>query len=346
MKRPTIKDVASQAGVSTTTISRFLNGKYDSMSEGTRNRIEQIINESGYRPSNIARSLKSKHSRLIGVIISDISNPFFSTLLDTINQKALRAGYSLLISISNNSAASELSLIKKYIDNGVDGLLINTVGCNNEIIEQISQSVPVVLLDRDIDTLRLPVVTSNNYELMEKILIHLKDECFDQAVLLTEDLSTSSIRRLRADAFQSVCQNLRFKGQIFEVEHKNEKQIENLICSLISPDSITAFITTNTLVLQALLDTIAKRNWKIGADLGVVSFDDFPWSSFIGISSVWQDSSKIGTEAFKLLTRAISSGKPPLYKASSRRKIIPGAFLIRKSSINQKSSPHKNGPAV
>ena len=74
MKQLTIKDIAAQANVSTTTISRFLNGKYDSMSLETKTRIEQIIKESGYRPNNIARSLKSKYSRLIGVIISDISN--------------------------------------------------------------------------------------------------------------------------------------------------------------------------------------------------------------------------------------------------------------------------------
>ena len=145
MKQLTIKDIAAQANVSTTTISRFLNGKYDSMSLETKTRIEQIIKESGYRPNNIARSLKSKYSRLIGVIISDISNPFFSTLLDTINQRALKAGYSLLISISNNSASSELKLLRKHLDNSVDGLLINTVGGNNEVISQISQSLAVVL---------------------------------------------------------------------------------------------------------------------------------------------------------------------------------------------------------
>ena len=191
MKQLTIKDIAAQANVSTTTISRFLNGKYDSMSLETKTRIEQIIKESGYRPSNIARSLKSKYSRLIGVIISDISNPFFSTLLDTINQRALKAGYSLLISISNNSASSELKLLRKHLDNSVDGLLINTVGGNNEVISQISQSLPVVLLDRDIEGLGLPVVTSNNRQLMEDILLHLLYFLlYDQCICLCPYLLT------------------------------------------------------------------------------------------------------------------------------------------------------------
>lgn len=262
MKQLTIKDIAAQANVSTTTISRFLNGKYDSMSLETKTRIEQIIKESGYRPNNIARSLKSKYSRLIGVIISDISNPFFSTLLDTINQRALKAGYSLLISISNNSASSELKLLRKHLDNSVDGLLINTVGGNNEVISQISQSLPVVLLDRDIEGLGLPVVTSNNRQLMEDILLHLKEEQFDQVVLLTEALDTSSIRKLRADAFQEICARLDFEGKVFEIEPKNRKQIEKLTSALVSKDRITAFIAANTLVLQALLEQISKKGWS------------------------------------------------------------------------------------
>lgn len=336
MKQLTIKDIAAQANVSTTTISRFLNGKYDSMSLETKTRIEQIIKESGYRPSNIARSLKSKYSRLIGVIISDISNPFFSTLLDTINQRALKAGYSLLISISNNSASSELKLLRKHLDNSVDGLLINTVGGNNEVISQISQSLPVVLLDRDIEGLGLPVVTSNNRQLMEDILLHLKEEQFDQVVLLTEALDTSSIRKLRADAFQEVCARLDFEGKVFEIEPKNRKQIEKLTAALVSKDRITAFIAANTLVLQALLEQISKKGWQIGSDLGIVSFDDFPWSSFIGISSVQQDSVKIGSEAFKILLNAINTDNASGKKGSECEKIVPGRFHIRQSSINKK----------
>ena len=182
MKKTTIKDIAHKAGVSATTISRYLNGRYGYMSEETRSKIENIIKETGYRPNNVARSLRSNASQIIGIIISDIRNQFFTAILDSINREAIKTDYSLSITVSNNSPTVETALIHKLIDNGIDGLLINTVGENEDLIEEISHSIPVVLLDRNIKNSLLPVITSNNEELMKDVLIHLQSQGYDNVI--------------------------------------------------------------------------------------------------------------------------------------------------------------------
>ena len=147
MKKTTIKDIAHKAGVSATTISRYLNGRYGYMSEETRSKIENIIKETGYRPNNVARSLRSNASQIIGIIISDIRNQFFTAILDSINREAIKTDYSLSITVSNNSPTVETALIHKLIDNGIDGLLINIFFYNFDLFYYLIIIITVVLLD-------------------------------------------------------------------------------------------------------------------------------------------------------------------------------------------------------
>ena len=92
------------------------------------------------------------------------------------NHEAIRTDYSLYISFSNNSSSAETTLIQKMNDNGIDALLINTVGGNETLIEEMGQRIPVILLDRNIEHSLLPVITSNNRDLMKKLLVHLKEQ--------------------------------------------------------------------------------------------------------------------------------------------------------------------------
>lgn len=153
-KRATIKDIAEQAGVSGTTVSRYLNGKFNYMSEETKKRIEIVIDELGYRPSNIARTLKSNKSKLVGAVIADIENPFSNKIIKGLTDKANELGYSLMISVSNNSVEKENESIARFLDNQVDGLIINTVGENEPTLKKIQKQIPLVLIDRDVTSFK------------------------------------------------------------------------------------------------------------------------------------------------------------------------------------------------
>ena len=140
MKKITIKEVAEEAGVSKTTISRFLNKNYGNMSKETKERIAEVIERLNYRPSKQAQALKSKHSYLIGVVVADISNMFSSLLLKGIGEVLEKSGYQMIIMDAANSITQEKELLEKlwndkyYLDENV--LLVNMTRLKKKMKER------------------------------------------------------------------------------------------------------------------------------------------------------------------------------------------------------------------
>ena len=120
----TIRDIAERAGTSKTTVSFFLNGKTDKMSEETQARIAQVIKETNYRPSIAARSLNAKETRLIGVIIGDITNTFANQIVKGIDDFARDNRYQLIVGNSNYNFENEKGYVNRMLAMGVDGFII------------------------------------------------------------------------------------------------------------------------------------------------------------------------------------------------------------------------------
>ena len=134
MAQMRIKDIAAEAGVSPATVSRYLNNRPGQMTEETRARIAAVIERTGYRPRAAARNLRSSRTNLIGVILADIANPFFSAMLEGLSASAAARGCSLMTAISGNDPAKEAESLTRLIDAGVDGLVVNTCGGNDKAI--------------------------------------------------------------------------------------------------------------------------------------------------------------------------------------------------------------------
>jgi len=166
MAQMRIKDIAAEAGVSPATVSRYLNNRPGQMTEETRARIAAVIERTGYRPRAAARNLRSSRTNLIGVILADIANPFSSAMLEGLSASAAARGCSLMTAISGNDPAKEAESLTRLIDAGVDGLVVNTCGGNDEAIAAAAGRLPVVLLDRDVAAGGVDLVTSNNRELV------------------------------------------------------------------------------------------------------------------------------------------------------------------------------------
>ncbi|MDZ5035478.1 LacI family DNA-binding transcriptional regulator, partial [Clostridium perfringens] len=114
----TINDIAKKANTSKTTISFYLNGKFEKMSPDTRRRIEQVIEETNYSPNIMARSLKSKKSNLIGVVVADITNPFSNNIVKGIDDVARKKGYQIIVGSSSLRYSHEEKYIKRMLDMG------------------------------------------------------------------------------------------------------------------------------------------------------------------------------------------------------------------------------------
>ena len=145
-KKVTITDIAKASGVSKTTISRYLNGRFDLMSPETRRRIESVIDVSGYQPSTIARSLKNKRSLLLGIVVSDQSSPFSTAVLLGVGDALRNTEYVPVFVNCDDDPAKERYQISFLLSRGVDGLIVNTTSYENPFLVNLeARGVPVVL---------------------------------------------------------------------------------------------------------------------------------------------------------------------------------------------------------
>jgi len=202
-KKVTIDDVAKKAGVSKTTISRYLNGKFEYMSATTKNRIEKVIGQLNYRPSNIARSLKAHESGVVGCVVADIISPFSSYIVKGINDVCKKNGYQVLFVNTDNKEEDEIESIQSLLDHKVDGLIVNTTGCNDQyLIELHKQGLPIVLADRCIkDRYLLDTITSDNYNATYNCIKFLHKQGYKKIGFFTEPLGNISSRYVRHTGF-------------------------------------------------------------------------------------------------------------------------------------------------
>lgn len=340
-KKITIKDIAKQAKVSETTISRYLNGKYEYMSAETKDNIENVIKKTDYRPSNIARTLKSKKSRLIGAIIADIENPFSTIVIKGLSDRSNELGYSLMIAISDNDIEKEQMYIQRFLDNGVDGLIINTVGKNEEYLKELKQTgFPMVLIDRGVFDNSIDTVTTNNYELGIEAMNHLFEMGYQSFAFFTGTLEFNTVRQIRYKAFSDKIKTnktdhskvyiIKKKGEKYEKEQQ-KKEIAKKLEEFRKLPSPRVVFAVNGLLLLTILEVMKQENYSIGEDFGVIGFDDWTWANVIGpgISTIAQDSYAIGIESCSLLVNRLNhmeSSKEPIYKE------LPGKLMIREST--------------
>src|SRR5699024_3526294 len=165
MKRITIKDVAERSGVSVSTVSQYLNGRYNYMGEDTRNRIKEAVVELGYRPNFMARNLKNRSTKTIGIIVSNILHHFAVSLTRKIEDYCDMNGYSLIICNADDDPDKEQKYINNLISKQVEGLIIMPTTENDELYKRMAnQRFPLVFIDRYMADVDVPVFKLNNSE--------------------------------------------------------------------------------------------------------------------------------------------------------------------------------------
>ena len=197
--RVTIDQVAAQAGVSKTTISRYLNGRYDALSSETRERVREVIERLNYRPNRMAQGLKARNSRLLGCLVSDISSQFSALIISV----CLSAGYQLLLVDSGDDPERERSAIRDLLENQVDGLIVNTTGQNDEYLISLHENgVPLVLADRCLSAPGvLDTVATENYHMTYQCIAYLRTLGYEQIAFFTQGNEYVTPRILRYQGY-------------------------------------------------------------------------------------------------------------------------------------------------
>jgi LacI family kdg operon repressor len=302
----TIQDVATRAGVSKATVSRYLNKKYEYMSEKTKKKIEKVIDELDYRPSKQAQFLKSKKSSLVGLLVADIENLYSAFLIKAIQGVLQEHGYQVIIMNTNNSKEEENKAIQQLLDQNIAGLLIQPVG--NELLDTglyKSMDIPVVLFDRNLKNSPWPLVQTNNYDSTKEMAEEIVKNGYEKIIHVTEKIGTMTVRQERYEAIFTTAKMNGLEVELFEIGNANRTINQLINEEMKHSSSKTALFAANGNALYEVVQAVQKNQLQVPNDVGICGYDDWFWAELIhpGISSIHQEPYKIGERAAIILLR-------------------------------------------
>lgn len=310
----TIRDVAREAGVSKTTISHYLNGKYEYMSAETRERIKNIITISNYRPNKLASGLKSNRSRQIGVLIADICNPISAILVRGISDVCEAKGYSILIYCTDSDLQRERNHVENLIDQRVEGILVNPADYDHSYEVFANKSVPIVMMECSVNA-PVDTVLIDSRSITGKTLEHLYQEGFRSLFLFTEEPKGISTRRERVEIFKEFYRGHFTEGAeraivVMDAQEPGrvEEAVRNIACS--RAKGVPAIFTTNGVCLLSVLKAVKHLKLRIPEDIALCGYDDWSWAELVspGITAIAQPTYQVGEEAARLLLSRIEGG--------------------------------------
>ncbi|WEV63427.1 LacI family DNA-binding transcriptional regulator [Bifidobacterium sp. ESL0732] len=322
----TIKDIARQAGVSKSTVSRYIRGERDKISPSTQRIVSKVIQELDYRPNQVAVGLARGQMPTVGVIVSDISNPFSSVFMKGIFDACEERGQSTAFAISDGSIKRERDIIKNFRSSSVDRLIIQTCGDNEKFLSKLDPR-KTVFIDRPLKKEMFSTVTSDNYDSTLHAIHYLQDQGCTPIAFITLDIKSVTTRSIRCDAYLDAVEGQQEPIVVsFDAMDEAETRLTQLFSSSNRPKGI---FTSNGEALKIFLKFARKHDIAIGRDIGVISFEDWDWMEFLNpaITAVRQDSYTMGYVSAKTL---LEGGTPIGGKPETR--IIQSKLVVRDST--------------
>ena len=304
-KRVTIKDIATEAGVSIALVSFVMNNKADGkdtyrVNKETAQRILEVAQKLNYQPNNAARTLRSGKTNTIGVIVSDISNKFFADIARCIENHAYKHKYTVLFGSTDENPQKLENLIEVFRNKGIDGLIVVPCEGADEIIRVIAhQNIPLVLLDREVPDLEVSSVVLNNrragYETTEALI----RRGFSRIEMISYSMGLSNIRE-REEGYRRCMQAYEKGGNavIHHLRHDKLAKIEDIIREARQRRAEAFLFATTTLA---------------GQDIAIACFDTTEAFDIYktAIAYVRQPIEQFGTEALDLLIKSIEQRDKP-----------------------------------
>nr|WGD61666.1 pectin utilization transcriptional regulator KdgR [Bacillus subtilis] len=312
----TIKDVAECAGVSKSTVSRYINGKIDAISPGKVKNIKKAIAELNYRPSKMAQGLKIKKSKLIGFVVADITNPFSVAAFRGVEEVCDQYGYSIMVCNTDNSPEKEREMLLKLEAHSVEGLILNATGENKDVLRAFAeQQISTILIDRKLPDLKLDTVTTDNRWITKEILQKVYSKGYTDVALFTEPISSISPRAERAAVYQEMASVHNVNGlvRLHEIDVKDKERLKAALRSFRKemPEQKKAILALNGLIMLKIISCMEELGLRIPQDIGIAGFDDTEWYKLIGpgITTIAQPSHDMGRTAMERVLKRIEGDK-------------------------------------
>jgi LacI family transcriptional regulator len=330
---PTLKDIANRVGVHPSTVSRVLRGKETlPVTEEVRKKILAVAKELNYQPNHLARAFRLKKTQTVGLIIPDISNPFFSGIARSIEIASYQAEYNVVVCNTDEEQEKEIHLVNLLLNRGVDGLIIAPVQDSFQHIQKLcDRNFPLVLIDRCFNEIETNAVISDNEEAAFNAVSFLARAGHNRIGFISgrKNIYTivarlkgykKAVTKLHLDDDPSLVSE---NGFTLESGYKSTLQI------LSAKYPPTALLISGNLITVGALRAIFEKKLSIPDDISLVGFTDFICSEYwmTPMSTITHPLPEMGEEAFNLLLQHMQSDTPLPYS----KIVVKTSLTIRES---------------
>ena len=329
----TISDVAKMAGVSKTTVSRITNGKFEYVTEETKARVLEIIKQLDYKPNALAQSLKQMKTNVVGILLSDLQNPFWAAVLEGVEDTCRSHGYNLMICNSNEDSQIEADHIGVLRSKQVDGIIVNPTMKNKSLYESlVNKNYPIVAINRKVEGVPIETVAVDNVKGSMLAIEHLLSLGKRKIAIIIYQPDSISPRLERIEGYKKALIKNDIKVNddfIHIVEDKKGSTKERVKEILLGPNRPDAIFSTNNMMTLEILAEIKALDLKVPDDIALVGYDETVWSQHLTppLTTVKQPTYQMGEIAAKNLIDLIDA------KGSSQPKttLLEPSLIVRRS---------------
>ena len=329
---PNIRDVAERAGVAPITVSRVINDT-GYVSDELRQRVEQAISDLNYVPNRLGPSMRSKRSNTVGLVVADITNPFWTTVVRGVEDAAYKAGYHLFLCNSDESVYKEREYVELLLSRQVDGFLIVPAETQFDVLELIQkQEKAIVLLDRYVQTRAIDIVRGDSDGAGYLLTRHLLDlQHRDIAMLNGPRMASTAVERAKGYRRAMNEAGLSDKSErILWGAYTQESGYYQTLEALQWLPRPTALVAANNFIALGVVRVLDNFGLRIPEDLSLVVFDDLPVEVNLRpfFTSADQPAYEMGFLAANTLFERLAGNRNSAFKDI----VLPFALTVRTSS--------------
>ncbi|WP_431699971.1 LacI family DNA-binding transcriptional regulator [Pseudomonas sp. BR20] len=308
--RVTMLDVAEHAGVSKASVSRFIGEDRALLSDAIALRIEQSIEQLGYRPNQMARGLKRGRTRLIGMLVADIRNPYSIAVMHGVETACRRHGYSLVVCNTDRDDEQERQHLAALRSYNIEGLIVNTLGHHLDQLLELQRELPLVLVDRKVEPLHSDLVGLDNPAAVRMAVEHLEQQGYREVLLVSEACDGTSSRQERLDSFKGeIARHPALTGAVLELDDALEQRLQAFLAN----PGPKALFCANGIAALACTRALKALDCNLFDDVGLIALDDLDWYPLVGngITALAQPTEAIGASAFDCLLKRLRGDTEP-----------------------------------
>lgn len=331
----TIQDIAELAQVSKTTVSRYLNGHFEKMSDKTKEKIQSIINNTNYHVNIQAQSITKKETFIIGMIVADIENIFSAMLFKGADEIFEKNNYQIMLLNSDNSLKRERQLIERLLSLRVDGLIIQPMSKESGEYKFLQDSkIPVVVVDRKMVPEIWPMVGTDNYYYSKILVDYAVRLGYKKVIVVSEDVHANFSREDRFNAVVDKTKSSQVDVGMIDInENTTDQDIYNQIIEQTDNLHVSAalYALKGTLLMR-VIHVLTTYQVSIPSEIGVAAFDDWDWATLMSpqITTVQQNPQMMGDRAATVLLGQLNNQSD--IKSPVR---VDSELVIRQSLIKQ-----------